>query len=71
MPAARLPAKKGRSSRAPVGKNRNINISPSGESRDWIDPHVGAGKRWSSYTHFFDYAVRHFREEEERVKRKG
>jgi hypothetical protein len=61
-------AKKGRPRRSPTDKKRNINITPSAESRAWLDPQVGAGKRWSGYTHFFDWAVVQAREQEGKRK---
>ena len=50
--------------RTPTDKNRTIGLTPSAESRKWLDSQVGPGKRWSSYTHFFDWAVNLVREHE-------
>lgn len=52
----------GRPRKTPEDRNRTIGLTPSQESRNWLDPQVGAGKRWSSYTHFFDWAVNFVRE---------
>ena len=64
-----MPAKKtGRPRRSPDNKKRDLHVTPSAESRAWLDPQVGAGKRWNGYTHFFDWAVAQAREQEGKRK---
>lgn len=39
-------------------------MTPSAETRRWLDPQVGPGKRWSTYTHFFDWAANFIQEKD-------
>jgi hypothetical protein len=47
----------GRPRKNPTDRRKTIGVTPSAETRRWLDPQVGPGKRWSTYTHFFDWAA--------------
>lgn len=59
-----MPAKKakGRPRRAPKDRNRTVGVTPSKDTREWLDPQIGPGKRWATFTHFVDWAANFVRE---------
>lgn len=63
--------KTGRPARAPKDRNRKLNLSPAAESREWLDPQVGVGRRWATHTHFFDWAVAFVREHDRQLQETG
>lgn len=48
--------------RAPKDRNRTLGVTPAKETREWLDPQVGPGKRWATFTHFVDWAANYIRE---------
>ena len=57
-----------RRSRAAPGTRRTVAVTPSKETRAWLDPQLGDDRRWQGYTHFLNWAASYIREQEGKRK---